>query len=86
MRYSNWFYFITKAALVNTAQIPAECVLVEAGQATAAEWKLVPVRTGQKNRHIGGESVTSECAPARELQWFGRYPAIWSKANGPIVA
>ena len=55
MRYSNWFYFITKAALVNTAQIPAECVLVEAGQATAAEWKLVTKDGAEKPAYRRGE-------------------------------
>jgi hypothetical protein len=39
MRYSNEFYFVTPAALVNVAEIPAECGLVEAGHATFAEWK-----------------------------------------------
>src|SRR5438105_15299038 len=39
MRYSNEFYFVTPAALVNAAEIPADCGLVEAGQATFAEWK-----------------------------------------------
>jgi hypothetical protein len=31
MRYSNEFYFVTPAAFVNLAEIPAECGLVEAG-------------------------------------------------------
>jgi len=38
MRYSNEFYFVTPAALVNVAEIPPECglvaVVVEAGYAT----------------------------------------------------
>src|SRR5215831_545362 len=39
MRYSNEFYFVTPAGLVNAAEIPAECGLVEAGHATFEEWK-----------------------------------------------
>jgi hypothetical protein len=31
MRYSNEFYFVTPAGLINTAEIPAECGLIEAG-------------------------------------------------------
>lgn len=47
MRYSNEFYFVTPAALVSAAEIPAECGLVEAGHATFEEWKRL---TG---RHAG---------------------------------
>ena len=39
MRYSNEFYFVTPAALVNLAESPLECELVEAGHATFLEWK-----------------------------------------------
>jgi hypothetical protein len=39
MRYSNEFYFVTPAGLVEIAEIPAECGLVEAGLATPDEWK-----------------------------------------------
>jgi hypothetical protein len=39
MRYSNEFYFVTPAALVTAAEIPADCGLVEAGYATLAEWR-----------------------------------------------
>ena len=39
MRYSNEFYFVTSAQLVHITEIPAECGLVEAGVATADEWK-----------------------------------------------
>ena len=43
MRYSNEFYFVTPAGLVDVAEIPAECGLVEAGMATADEWqRLIP--------------------------------------------
>ena len=39
MRYSNEFYFVTPAGLVDIAEIPAECGLVEAEVVTADEWK-----------------------------------------------
>jgi hypothetical protein len=44
MRYSNEFYFVTPARLVDLAEIPAECGLVEAGVATPDEWKRLIVR------------------------------------------
>lgn len=47
MRYSSEFYFVTPAELVSTAEIPADCGLIEAGHATFAEWKRL---TG---RHAG---------------------------------
>jgi hypothetical protein len=39
MRYSNKFYFVTPAGLVDIAEIPAGCGLLDAGVATADEWK-----------------------------------------------
>jgi hypothetical protein len=39
MRYSNEFYFVTPAGLVDITEIPTECRLAEAGVATADEWK-----------------------------------------------
>jgi hypothetical protein len=44
MRYSNEFYFVTPAGLVDIAEIPAECGLVEAGLATPEEWKRLAGR------------------------------------------
>jgi hypothetical protein len=46
MRYSNEFYFVTPAALVDVAEIPAECGLVEAGHATPEEWRRLISRHG----------------------------------------
>src|SRR5947209_5313967 len=39
MRYSNEFYFVTPANLVEMAEIPAECGLIEAGVASYEQWK-----------------------------------------------
>ena len=44
MRYSNEFYFVTPAGMVATPEIPAECGLIEAGRATADEWRVLIAR------------------------------------------
>lgn len=44
MRYSNEFYFVTPAGLVNISEVPAECGLVETGQAAPDEWRLLMKR------------------------------------------
>jgi hypothetical protein len=41
MRYSNEFYFVTPAGLVDVREIPPECGLVEAGRAPAEEWRTL---------------------------------------------
>lgn len=44
MRYSNEFYFLTPAEMLDPAEIPPECGLVEAGRATPAEWRRLMKR------------------------------------------
>lgn len=39
MRYSNEFYFVTPAGLVEPAEIPAGCGLIEAGEGPAEEYQ-----------------------------------------------
>jgi len=41
LRYSNEFYFVTPPGLVGTSEVPAECGVIEAGRATASEWKTL---------------------------------------------
>ena len=41
MRYSNEFYFVTPAALLERSEVPVECGLIEAGRATFEQWKLL---------------------------------------------
>lgn len=41
MRYSNEFYFVVPAGMLQHSEIPAECGLVEAGTANYEEWKLL---------------------------------------------
>jgi len=47
LRYSNEFYFVTPARIVEVSEVPAECGLIEAGTATHADWKeLFPRHSG----------------------------------------
>jgi hypothetical protein len=46
MRYSNEFYFVTPAGLVDPSEVPAECGLIEAGRATPHEWRALQRRHG----------------------------------------
>jgi hypothetical protein len=73
MRYSNEFYFVTPAALVTVAEIPAECGLVEAGYATFAEWKALI------GRHAGFFSYD----PESRAYCMITVPAPWRDTPGP---
>jgi len=73
MRYSNEFYFVTTAALVNVGEIPPECGLVEAGYATFAEWK------GLIGRHAGFFNYD----PESRAYCMITVPAPWRDTPGP---
>jgi hypothetical protein len=73
MRYSNEFYFVTPAKLVDLAEIPAECGLIEAGQATVDEWRTL------FNRHAGYFNYD----PARRTYCMITVPAPWRDTPGP---
>ncbi len=73
MRYSNKFYFVTPAALVNVGEIPADCGLVEAGYATWAEWKTLI------SRHAGFFNYD----PERRAYCMITIPAPWRDTPGP---
>ena len=73
MRYSNEFYFVTPAALVDIAEIPSECGLIEAGSATPEEWKRLFVR------NAGFFHFDAE---ARRYCMI-RVPAPWRDTPGP---
>ena len=73
MRYSNEFYFVTPAALVNAAEIPADCGLVEAGHATFAQWKRLI------SRHAGFFNYD----PERRAYCMITVPAPWRDTPGP---
>ena len=73
MRYSNEFYFVTPAGLVNTAEIPPDCGLVEAGRATFDEWKHLI------GRHAGFFSYD----PGARAYCMITIPAPWRDTPGP---
>jgi hypothetical protein len=73
MRYSNEFYFVTPANLVNAAEIPADCGLVEAGHATFADWKQLI------SRHAGFFNYD----PERRAYCMITVPAPWRDTPGP---
>jgi hypothetical protein len=41
LRYSNEFYFVVPGRMLALTEIPAECGLIEAGNATFEEWKIL---------------------------------------------
>ncbi|MBZ5617524.1 MAG: hypothetical protein LAQ69_02140 [Acidobacteriia bacterium] len=73
MRYSNEFYFITPAGLVEIAEIPAECGLVEAGLAMPEDWK----------RLIGRQAGFFSFDPDTRQYCMIRVPAPWRDTPGP---
>lgn len=73
MRYSNEFYFVTPACLVEAREIPPECGLMEGGVATPGEWKnLYP-------RHAGFFHYD----PESQCYCLLRVPAPWRDTPGP---
>ena len=73
MRYSNEFYFVTPAGLVQPAEIPAECGLIEAGYATFAEWKQL----------IGRHAGFFNYDPDQRAYCMIIIPAPWRDTPGP---
>jgi len=73
MRYSNEFYFVTPARLVDIAEVPAECGLIEAGIATVQEWKRLV------SRHAGFFSFD----PDSRCYCIVTVPAPWRDTPGP---
>ncbi len=73
MLYSNEFYFVTPAALVNALEIPADCGLVEAGYATFAEWKHL----------IGRHPGFFNYDPEQRAYCMITVPAPWRDTPGP---
>jgi hypothetical protein len=73
MRYSNEFYFVTPAALVNADEVPAECGLVEAGYATFEEWRQL----------IGRHAGFFHYDPKTRAYCIVAIPAPWRDTPGP---
>jgi hypothetical protein len=73
MRYSNEFYFVTPAGLVDVKEIPVDCGLIEAGHATPDEWKQLIAR------HTGFFHFD----PETRSYCMIRVPAPWRDTPGP---
>ncbi len=73
MRYSNEFYFVTPAAMVTPAEIPAECGLIEVGRASIVEWRQLITR------HAGFFYYEAETSCFCLLT----VPAAWRDTPGP---
>lgn len=65
MRYSNEFYFVTPASLVEASEVPAECGLIEAGFTDSTEWrKLIKRQAGFFNYDPGTRAFALITIPA----------------------
>lgn len=73
MRYSNEFYFVTPANMLDLAEVPAECGLIEIGTATVDEWKQL------MRRQAGFFSFD----PASGDYCMMTIPAPWRDTPGP---
>jgi len=73
MRYSNEFYFVTPARLVEVAEIPPECGLIEAGLATPEEWRLL----------ISRQAGFFSFDPGTRQYCMIAVPAPWRDTTGP---
>jgi hypothetical protein len=73
MRYSNEFYFVTPARLLEAGEIPVECGLIETGQATFEDWKLL------RKRAAGFFHFD----PASGTYCMVVVPAPWRETPGP---
>ncbi len=73
MRYSNEFYFLTPAGMVELSEVPSECGLIEAGFAEPDEWrKLFTRQAGFFNYD-----------PEKRAYCVMRVPAPWRDTPGP---
>jgi hypothetical protein len=73
MRYSNEFYFVTPCGLLAPPDVPVDCGLIEAGNATFEEWKLLI------KRHAGFFNFDAE----RKEYCMITVPAPWRDTPGP---
>jgi hypothetical protein len=73
MRYSNEFYFLVPGRMLEPAEIPAECGLIEAGNATVDEWRTLI------KRQAGFFYFDSVCG----TYCMVTVPAPWRDTPGP---
>ncbi len=66
MRFSNEFYFVTPGGLLEISDVPADCGVVEAGYATAAEWTILQRRqSGYFHYNAAASEYCMVTVPAR---------------------
>ena len=73
MRYSNEFYFVTPANLLDPNEVPVEAGLVEAGHAGPEEWREI---VGRQNGYFHYDAAT-------EAYCVVTVPAPWRDTPGP---
>ena len=73
MRYSNEFFFLAPAKLIQPSEVPVECGLIEAGTATAEEWRALFPRP----------SSFFHFDPATGSYCMVTVPAPWRDTPGP---
>jgi hypothetical protein len=73
MRYSNEFYFVTPAEMLDVREVPSECGLIEAGSACPDEWKRL-LRRAAGFFHY---------EPATRRYCMLTMPAPWRETPGP---
>jgi hypothetical protein len=73
MRYSNEFYFVVPGGMLAVHEVPPECGLIEVGNATYEEWKLL----------IRRQAGFFFFDPARNEYSMITVPAPWRDTPGP---
>ncbi|MCU1248122.1 MAG: hypothetical protein JWQ49_1151, partial [Edaphobacter sp.] len=73
MRYSNEFYFVVPGGMLAPTEVPAECGLIEVGNATFEEWKLLI------KRQAGSFYFDPGCGEYSMIT----IPAPWRDTPGP---
>jgi hypothetical protein len=73
LRYSNEFYFVTPAGLLNTSEIPIECGLVEIG----------PLTDEERNSMLGRAGAFSHFDVDHSTYCRVTVPAPWRETPGP---
>jgi hypothetical protein len=73
MRYSNEFYFVVPGRMLELTEIPAECGLIEAGNASYEEWRLL----------IKRQAGFFHFDPAHGEYCMITVPAPWRDTPGP---
>jgi hypothetical protein len=74
MRFSNEFYFVTPAGMLETHEVPADCGLMEVGRAASIdEWKTI----------LGKQAGFFHYDPATCEYCVLIVPAPWRETPGP---